>query len=330
LLTLFPNYTSLSDRLLSVNIDEMAVKVAVAGATGNLGLPLVKVLLAADYAVTVLTRKGSDSASKLPKDSNITVVEVDYSSIPSLTEALKGHTAVVSTLATTSVGSQNPLIDAAIAAGVSRFIPSEFGSDTVNPKSAALPVFKYKVETAKYLEAAASKHPSFSYTLIANGPFLDWGLQVGFIVNAAKHSATVFNGGDVPFSATTLDTIGRAVVGVLQHPAETANRAIYIQDALVTQNQLIQYAKDKDGAEWDITSKSTENIREESLAELAKGPDADIHSAMFGFLTSAIFGEGYGGDYSGHLDNELLGLKGLTDADVRKLVESTMSPGSSL
>jgi len=302
----------------------MAVKVAVAGATGNLGLPLVKVLLAAGYSVTVLTRKGSDSAAKLPKASNINVVEVDYTSVPSLTEVLKGHTAVVSTLATTSVGSQNPLIDAAVAAGVSRFIPSEFGSDTLNPKSAALPVFKYKVETQKYLEAAASKNPSFTYTFICNGPFLDWGLKVGFIVNFTKHSATVFNGGDVPFSATNLETIGQAVVGVIQHPAETANRAVYIQDALVTQNQLIQYAKDKDGVEWDITHKSTEKTREESFAELAKGPDGNVGGAMIGFLTSAIFGEGYGGDYTGHLDNELLGLKGLTDAEVRSLVESCL------
>lgn len=300
------------------------MKVAVAGATGNIGLPIVNALLAAKYPVTVLTRKGSDSGSKLPKNPNISVVEVDYTSVPSLTEALKGHTVVVSALASTSVGSQNPLIDAAVAAGVSRFIPSEFGSDTVNPKSAALPVFKYKVETQEYLEGITSKNPAFTYTAIANGAFFDWGLRVGFIVNPAKHSAVVYNSGDVPFSTTTLDTIGQGVVGVIQHLAETANRAVYIQDALVTQNQLIQYAKDKDGVEWDITHASTEKVKEESFAELAKGPDANIMSAMVGFIASAIYGDGYGGNYTGHLDNELLGLKGMTDAQVKELVQSLL------
>lgn len=301
---------------------KMAVKVAVAGGTGNLGVPIVDALLATNYPVTVLTRKGSSKASKLRQNSNITVAEVDYSSFSSLTEALKGHTVVVSTLATASAGNQNPLIDAAVSAGVTRFIPSEFGSDTCNHKSAQLPVFKHKVETQEYLKAVVSENPSFSYTLICNGAFLDWGLRVGFTVNPSKHTATVYNGGDVPFTATNLGTVGKAVVGVIQHLSETANRAVYIQDALVTQNQLIQYAKDKDGVEWDITAKSLEKVKEESFTELAKGPDANIGTAVVGFLSSAIFGEGYGGNYSDHLDNKLLGLEGITDLEVRKLVES--------
>src|SRR5690242_16544214 len=108
----------------------MSAKVAVAGATGNVGIPILKELLAAGFSVTALTRQGSSSASKLPSDANLTVKEVDFTSVPSLTEALKGHFAVVSTLATIAVGSQDLLIDAAAAAGVTRFIPSEFGSDT--------------------------------------------------------------------------------------------------------------------------------------------------------------------------------------------------------
>ncbi|EXJ89276.1 hypothetical protein A1O3_02342 [Capronia epimyces CBS 606.96] len=304
----------------------MATKVALAGATGNIGLPVLNSLLAAGFPVTVLTRKGSNSTSRIPKDSKVTIREVDYSDVSSLTEALKGVDVVVSTLATQAAGEQTPLIDAAVAAGVTRFIPSEFGSDTANPKTAQLPVFKGKVDTVAYLktkveETAKAGKPSFSYTQIFNGPFFDWGLRVGFIVNPAQHSAVVYNGGDVPFSTSTLDTIGQAVVGVIRHLGETANRPVYVQDALVTQNQLIQYAKDKDGIEWSITHKDTEKVKEESLAELAKGFNGPALGAL---ISTAIYNKEYGGNYTGHLDNDLLGIKGLSDAEVRKLVESLL------
>jgi hypothetical protein len=41
----------------------------------------------------------------------------------------------VSTIATASAGTQNKIIDAAVKAGVKRFVPSEFGSDTLNSKA---------------------------------------------------------------------------------------------------------------------------------------------------------------------------------------------------
>ncbi|KAL2431781.1 hypothetical protein ABEF95_013815 [Exophiala dermatitidis] len=297
-------------------------KVAIAGATGNLGLPILNKVLSAGYPVTVLTRKGSSNTSKLPQTPSITIREVDYSDVASLTSALQGINVVVSVLATAVVGGQTPLIEAAVAAGVSRFIPSEFGSNTVNPKASQLPVFKGKVETLGVLKSKVSSNPgSFSYTQIINGPFFDWGLEHGFIINPAKHTADIYNGGDVYFSTTTLDTIGDAVVGVIRNLDKTANRPVYIQDARVTQNQLIQSAKEKDGKEWSITQKDTNKVREESFNELKKGPDGNIGAAMVGFILSAIFDPEYGSDFEGSLDNDLLGIKGYSDDEVRKLVE---------
>ncbi|EXJ72763.1 uncharacterized protein A1O5_03910 [Cladophialophora psammophila CBS 110553] len=299
------------------------LKVAVAGATGNLGLPVVNALVAANYPITVLTRKGSNSASKLPQSSNITIKEVDYSSIPELTAALEGVKVVVSTLATTSVGEQNPLIDASVAAGVERFLPSEFGSDTCNPKTAALPVFKYKVATQDYLKAKVKENPNFSYTLVITGPFFDWGLQHGFVLNPAKHSGTLYNGGDAKFSTTTLKSIGQAVVGVIEHLAETANRPVYVNDTVTTQNKLIAYAKEKDGKDWDAPVKMTKVLYQESMDELTKG--GDIGKAMVGFILSGIFGgEETGGSFEGRTDNELLGLKGLSEQEVKEIVQSNV------
>ncbi|OAP58316.1 hypothetical protein AYL99_07406 [Fonsecaea erecta] len=299
------------------------VKVAIAGATGNLGLPLVKAFLDANYSVIALTRKGSSSASKLPQSSNLTVKEVDYTSVPDLTAALQGVKVVVSTLATASIGEQNPLIDASVAAGVERFLPSEFGSDTCNPKTAAFPVFKFKVATQEYLKSKAKENPSFSYTLVITGPFFDWGLEYGFFLNPAKHSATLYDGGDAIFSTTTLKSIAKAVIGVIEHLPETANRAVYVHDTATTQNKLIAYAKEKDGKDWDTTVKSTKDIYQESLAELTSG--GDIGKAMVGFILSGIFGgKETGGSFEGRTDNELLGLKEMTEQEVKEVIQSLL------
>lgn len=99
---------------------KMSIKtVAVAGAAGSMGTPLVKELIKNGFSVTALTR--SDS-SNFP--SEVEVERVDYNDLRSLTEALKSQDAVVSTITTAGVESQKNLIDAAIAAKVQRFIVS--------------------------------------------------------------------------------------------------------------------------------------------------------------------------------------------------------------
>lgn len=298
-----------------------STQVALAGATGNLGVPILEALLGADFYVTVLSRTGGNS-SRLRPNPNLTIKEVDFNSVESLTPALLGVEVVISCLATLAIGNQNALIDASVAAGVKRFIPAEFGMDSRNPLCVQLPVCAPKAATQKYLLEKSNSNPGFTYTSIANGLFLDWGLKMGIIVNPAQHAATLYNGGNVPFSATNLADVAKAVLGVVEHQAQTANRIVYIHSALVTQNRLIQYAKDKDGKEWNTIVRDTEEVKQESLVELAKGPQGDIEAAMLGFCICASWNIDYGCDFSSHLDNELLGVKELNEAELRVLVES--------
>lgn len=102
------------------------------------------------------------------------MVEVDYSSLDSLTAALTGQEVVVNTLGAIPREIHLRLIDAAVAARVQRFIPSEFGSDTTNSNAAKLPVYADKVAIQKYLlEKVKESSGKFSYTLQINGPFFD-------------------------------------------------------------------------------------------------------------------------------------------------------------
>jgi nucleoside-diphosphate-sugar epimerase len=298
--------------------------IALAGATGNLGLPILHTLLSTGYPVTILTRLGSTHSSVLPPHPSLTITSVDFTSVASLTSALTNIHAVISCLATSAISSQTPLIDACIASGVHRFIPAEFGMDSLNPLAAKLPVCQPKVATQEYLKMQASARPGFTWTGIANGMFLDWGIKMGLLVDVKKHTATLYNGGDVRFSATRLEDVASAVVGVLGNLEGTRNRLVYVHSAVVTQNQLIGYVREKDGKEWDVVVRETEVVKKESYDELDRGDGADVEAAMLGFCITAMFDEEYGCDFSEKLDNETVGLSEIGDGGVRKVVEGCM------
>ncbi|KAH6655921.1 oxidoreductase CipA-like protein [Truncatella angustata] len=299
----------------------MSIRVAIAGATGNLGTPILQALLNAGLSVTVLSRMDS-SSSKLTPHPHLTIKEVDFGSIASLAPAMHGVEVVVSCVATMAIGGQNSLIDASIAAGVKRFIPAEFGMDSANTLAMQLPVCAPKAATQRYLAQKALSNPGFTWTAIANGLFLDWGLKMGLILNVAEHTATLYNGGNVPFSATNLADVARAVLGVISHREQTANRIVYVHSARVTQNQLIRYAREKDGKPWNTTIKDTGEVQRESMAELAKGLEADVDAAMLGFCFCGSFNSEYGCDFSEHLDNELLDIKELHDTELKAMIQN--------
>ena len=79
------------------------VKVALAGATGQLGAHILKHLLAANHPVVVLTRADSGSKSKLPSSPLITIAEVDYASADSITPHLNGVHTVIAAVGSTGM-----------------------------------------------------------------------------------------------------------------------------------------------------------------------------------------------------------------------------------
>jgi len=65
------------------------------------------------------------------------------------------------------------LIDAAKAAGVKRFVPSEFGSDTTNPKVLEiLGLLAEKKQAVDYLKT--KEGDGFEWTSLITGALLDW------------------------------------------------------------------------------------------------------------------------------------------------------------
>lgn len=264
--------------------------------------------------MTVLTRR--ISRAQFPESVN--VIRVDYSSVPDLTNALSGQDAVISVLTTSAMDAQTPLIEAAVAAGVRRFLPSEFCANIGNPKAATLPVYHPKIVIHEVIQRYARDHPSFTYTLIRNGPFLDWSLAYGFFLNLNGGSTPFYDGGDRPFSTTTLATIGQAVVEVLRHLEPTQNRAVLIHDLVTTQRKMLALArKVVPSRKWTPADVSTAHMETLAQQKYAQGM-VDLEASM-GFLCRSVFGEGYGGAFE-VVDNGLLGIPQKTDADLEEVM----------
>jgi uncharacterized protein YbjT (DUF2867 family) len=133
------------------------------------GRPILEELVAAGFNVTALTR--ASSTSTFPE--GVTVKKVDFESSDSLREAFAGQDAVVSAIATVAVGGQQPIIDAALAAGVKRYIPSEFGVNTrLTPGTTIGKILAGKVGVVDYLKTKESS--DFSWTGVSTGMFFDW------------------------------------------------------------------------------------------------------------------------------------------------------------
>lgn len=128
-------------------------------------------LLAADFSVTALTR--SSSSSTFPD--GVKAKKVDYDSVDSLKQAFEGQDAVVSAIATPAVQGQKAIIDAAVGAGVKRFIPSEFGINTrITGGTAIGKILAGKVAIVDYLDEKSKSNSDFSWTGVSTGLFFDW------------------------------------------------------------------------------------------------------------------------------------------------------------
>ncbi|KAL6233801.1 hypothetical protein BDW75DRAFT_231674 [Aspergillus navahoensis] len=291
----------------------MAIKniqnVVVAGVTGNLGPAVLNALVASGrFKITVFTRpkvKGeveipspSSTTTPIPipangnsiSNSNVQTVEVNYDSIDNLTTHLTAHSAdaVVSLLPHTAPDKQTNLIQAAVAAGVTRFIPSEFGSDLDNPINRAAPAFKGKVAAQELLKGLAAEN-KISYTIIYNGAFLDWGLTYEFPIDVSKRTAVLHDGGERVYSTTTQPTVGNAVVNVLTLPEETKNRVVRIAEANVTIKQLLSLVQDVIGHEgWTVTETKIDQEVETAWTLIKKG--VFNGESMMPFIYRAVWG----------------------------------------
>jgi nucleoside-diphosphate-sugar epimerase len=107
--------------------------IVVAGATGNLGGRIARALRERGAGVRALVRNNTplDKVERL-REMGVTIASVDFSSASQMASACSGAACVVSALAglrDVVVEARMVLLNAAVKAGVTRFIPSDYSID---------------------------------------------------------------------------------------------------------------------------------------------------------------------------------------------------------
>ncbi|KAJ4169184.1 hypothetical protein NW754_011118 [Fusarium falciforme] len=275
---------------------------------GLFGSVVLSELASAGFEVTLLSR--SEKPDEVLPD-GVRRVVADYNDVDSLAKVLSGQDAVVSTVAAEAALGQKLIIDAAIQAGVKRFIPSDFGSLTTNPAASHFPHHVNFVEIQKYLK---SKSDQIEYTIFSIGAFTEFLVNYGVVFDWPSKTAEIWGDGTSPFSSTSLSGAARAIVGALKNPEPTKNKNLFIHEHVVTQAQLLGLAKKHSpGVEWTITTVEDPEAEFKRLEALAN-KQPEIPNILALIKASLISGK-YQAWYK-NVDNDLVSVPVLTEEDL--------------
>lgn len=243
---------------------------------------------------------------------------VDYASIDSLEAAFHDQDVIVSTVGFEGIAGQKLMIDAAIKAGVKRFIPSDFSALSTDPAAAHLVHYVPMVDVQNYIKAKAEKG-LIEYTIFSIGVFTEFLIKFGAVIDWANKSAEVWKGGNVPMSTTSLVATGKAIVGALKNPEATKNRNIFVHEFVVTQKQLLNLAKKHTPRETDWKLTNIDDVEAEFQKRNQLANEKPDLSNIISLLRAQMMSGKFKGHYE-HPDNSIVGLKLLSEADFDAIV----------
>lgn len=178
--------------------------IVLAGATGQLGLLIAHFLRQRGATVRALVRPGAVAGAEATslRLQGADVVAVDYADAAALTAICAGATCVVSALSglrEVIVDTQTQLLDAAVAAGVPRFIPSDFSADFTRLPEGSNRNFDLRHEFQQRLEQAP-----IQATSVLNGMFMDLLTGQAPVVLTGPKRVVYWGDADQPLDFTTM------------------------------------------------------------------------------------------------------------------------------
>lgn len=106
---------------------------------------------------------------------NLPTYRLELTIKSAMVSVLKDQDAVVSLLSRYAVHQQPLITDVAIEAGVSRFIPSDFGIDSPTVEEGKLSCqIERRIKTQNYLSKKADHYSNFSWTRLGIGLLFDY------------------------------------------------------------------------------------------------------------------------------------------------------------
>lgn len=269
--------------------------------------------------MTAITRPESDT--ELPKGLHA-VHKIGYDDHARLVKALKGQDALIITLGVSAAqDTQIKLIDAAIEAGVKYIMPNDYAADYTGALADTMLGAAART-VRKYIEDAGHGHThwialtcSFWYEFSLAGSELRYGFDL------AHKAVTLYDDGDTPICTSSWSLCGRAVAALFAlqiYPADAADathptlsrwhdKAAYISSFAVSQRDMLASVLRVTGdteADWTITH---EDVRKRYERGMEMGRNGEAMGMAVAIYARVFFPDG-SGDYSGKVENELLGL----------------------
>ena len=186
-----------------------------AGATGDLGFRIAQELLKRGATVRALVRPGNIKPEVTAlQDLGAIIMAVDFNSVTALTKACAGAACVVSALSglrEVIVDTQKRLLDAAVAAGVPRFIPSDYCIDYTRLPAGSNRNLDLRREFNQRLDQAP-----IQATSILNGMFTDLLTGQAPVVFFGLKRVLYYGDADQPLDfTTTANTAGFTAAAAL-------------------------------------------------------------------------------------------------------------------
>lgn len=241
--------------MIAKNDELMEKLILVAGATGKLGQKICRELNNRNVQVRAIVRAGSDP-EKIQKleAQGVEIFQADMSSLAELTAACDGVTCIVSALAglhDVIVEAQTKLLEAAIAAGVPRFIPSDFSSDFTEIPPAENRNFALRKEFKAIIDGT-----SIEATSIFNGCFAEILSYNTPLFNVPEKSITYYEDKeDWAIDFTTMDDTAAftAMVAIDEHTP----RALHISSFSVSPDDLAVLSEKNKGSRFNLINKGS-------------------------------------------------------------------------
>jgi hypothetical protein len=180
--------------------------IALAGATGDLGGRICEALVGRGASVRALVRPDASEGDVARIAAlGATPVRADPARVDSVAAAVEGAACVVSALNglhDVIVGRQGVLLDAAVKAGVPRFIPSDYSADFTKTRPGHNRNFDFRREFMVRADRAPIR-----VTSILNGAFMDMlGAEMP-VIQPGIHRVLYWRSADQPLDFTTKDDV---------------------------------------------------------------------------------------------------------------------------
>lgn len=222
----------------------MTTTVLVAGATGDLGSRISRELLHHDVRLRVLTRPGSSTAAeRFGDDPRVEIVTADYADHDALVAAASGADVVVSAvsgLRPVIIDAQRALLAATVAAGVPRFLPSDYSADYRRLTPGTNRNLELRREFAADLDTAP-----IQATSVLNGMFTELLAGQAPMILRDRKRVLYWSSADQVLDVTTKDDTARTVALVALDA--DAPRVVEVAGDRITARQVAGLATELSG-----------------------------------------------------------------------------------